>query len=83
MQSQERPGHWACGRAPLEWPSVGESTLIRSPIRLGGRAREGQPGLEGQHGQPDGEKDRADFSREKKKKTTSTKALRPKGAGPA
>lgn len=49
----------------LAWPSVGESTLIRSPMRLGGQDREGQPGLKGQHGQPDGKKDRADFSTKK------------------
>lgn len=48
----------------LALPSVGQATLIRSPVRPGGQGRAGRPGLKGQPGQPDRKKEgRADFSR--------------------
>lgn len=48
----------------LALPSVGQATLIRSPVRPGGQGRGGLPGLKGQPGQPDRKKKgRADLSR--------------------
>lgn len=47
----------------LALPSMGQETLIRSPVSPGGQGREGLPGLKGQPGQPDRKKGRGDFSR--------------------